>query len=258
MGVSLNLKDKVVVVTGGSNGIGKSMVTDFANEGSKVVFLDIDVEKGEKTVLELEEKGLKVIFIPTDVSDNLSVKSAVDKIVELYGKIDVLCNNAAVNIPGDAIELDEYLWDKTMSVNVKSQFLFLKHVVPIMKTAGKGSIINTASANSYVAEPRLISYVTSKGAIKMLTQSAALDYAPFNIRVNGICPGWVDTTFNDAHAELFGGREEVLKEVSSIQPIGRAIEPSEISKVALFLASDLSSCITGSMVLADGGLTAGI
>ena len=87
------------------------------------------------------------------------------------------CNNAAVNIPGDAIELDEYLWDKTMSVNVKSQFLFLKYVVPFMKKSGKGSIINTASANSYVAEPRLISYVTSKGAIKMLTKSAALDYA---------------------------------------------------------------------------------
>ena len=113
----------------------------------------------------MKNKDLLVEFIPTDVSKNDSVKSAVDQIVSKYGVIDVLCNNAAVNIPGEAVELDEELWDKTMDVNVKSQFLFLKHVVPIMKANGGGSIINTASANSYVAEPRLISYVTSKGAI---------------------------------------------------------------------------------------------
>lgn len=255
---SFNLETKVVVVTGGSNGIGKAMVEDFAVEGAHVVFLDIDIKKGNETVQELKDKDLLVEFIPTDVSKNDSVKAAVDQIVSKYGVIDVLCNNAAVNIPGEAVELDEELWDKTMEVNVKSQFLFLKHVVPIMKDNGGGSIINTASANSYIAEPRLISYVTSKGAIKMLTKSAAIDYAPFNIRVNGICPGWTDTTFNDAHTELFGGREAVLKEISSIQPIGRPIEPSEIAKVALFLASDLSSCMTGSMILADGGITAGI
>lgn len=233
------------------------MVRDFAKENAKVVFVDIDAEKGYEVVRELEKEGFAVKFIKADVSDNKSVQNTVEEVVKEYGEINVLCNNAAVNIPGDAIELDEELWDKTMTVNVKSQFLFIKHVVPIMKKVGHGSIINMASANSYLAEQRLISYVTSKGAIKMLTKSAALDYASFNIRVNGICPGWVDTAFNDAHASLFGGREEILKDIANIHPIGRTINPSEISKVALFLASNLSSCITGSMILADGGLTAG-
>lgn len=258
MTATFNLENKVVLITGGSNGIGKAMVKDFAKENAKVIFVDIDVEKGQKVVQELANEGHTVQFIETDVSKNESVQNAVQQIIKEYGVIDVLCNNAAVNIPGDAIELDEALWDKTMTVNVKSHFLFLKHVVPIMKEAGRGSIVNIASANSYVAEPRLIAYVTSKGAIKMLTKSAALDYAPYNIRVNGICPGWVDTTFNDAHAALFGGREEVLKDIDKIHPIGRTIEPAEIAKIALFLASDLSSCMTGSMILADGGLTSGL
>lgn len=255
---TFNLEEKVVLVTGGSNGIGKAMVRDFLEEGSKVIFLDVDEAKALETIEEFKKDGLEAEFIKTDVSNSTNVKESVDVIVAKYGKIDVLCNNAAVNIPGEAVELAEELWDKTMTVNVKSQFLLLKYVVPVMKENGGGSIINTASANSYVAEPRLIAYVTSKGAIKMLTQSAALDYAQYNIRVNAICPGWVDTTFNDAHADLFGGREEVLKDIDKVQVIGRAIQPSEISKLALFLASDLSSCMTGSIVLADGGITAGI
>lgn len=248
-----NLKGKVAIVSGGANGIGRAMVKRLQEEEAHVIILDIDPVEGEKAA-----KELGADFIRTDVSNSESVSHAVTQIVEKYSTIDILCNNAAINIPGDAIELDEELWDRTMNVNVKSQFLLLKYVVPVMMENGGGSIINTASANSYVAEPQLIAYVTSKGAIKMLTKSAALDYAQFNIRVNGICPGWVDTTFNDAHAELFGGREAVLKEVANMQPIGRAIQPKEIANIAVFLASDLSSCMTGAMIMADGGLTAGI
>jgi dihydroanticapsin dehydrogenase len=146
-------------------------------------------------------------------------------------------------------ELTEDIWDRTMDVNVKSQFLLSKHVIPIMQQSGGGSIINTASANSFVAEPRLTAYVSSKGAILMLTRAMALDYAKDNIRVNCICPGWVDTTFNDAHANLFGGREAVLKDIASVQPIGRPIEPIEIAKVATFLESDDSSALTGSPII---------
>ncbi|WP_251555193.1 SDR family NAD(P)-dependent oxidoreductase [Neobacillus muris] len=254
----MRLKNKVAIVTGSARGIGEAMVRDFVKEGASVVISDILEKEGQALAAELQQEGHAVYFFKTDVSSEQNVKDLVAFTVEKFGQIHVLCNNAAVNIPGSVTELTEDIWDKTMDVNVKSQFLVSKHVIPIMQQSGGGSIINTASANSFVAEPRLTAYVSSKGAILMLTRAMALDYAKDHIRVNCICPGWVDTTFNDAHAELFGGREAVLKELGAVQPIGRPIQPIEIAKVATFLASDDSSALTGSPVIADGGITAGI
>lgn len=254
----MRLKDKVAIVTGSAQGIGQAIVRDFLDEGASVIIADILEKEGKALEAELREKGHAVYFCKTDVSSEKEVQNLVAFTEEKFGKINVLCNNAAVNIPGSVVELTEAIWDKTMDVNVKSQFLVSKHVIPVMKKAGGGSIINTASANSFVAEPRLAAYVSSKGAILMLTRAMALDFAPDNIRVNCICPGWVNTTFNDAHADLYGGREAVLKDLAAVQPIGRPIEPIEIAKVATFLASDDSSCMTGSPVIADGGITAGV
>ncbi|WP_462410458.1 SDR family NAD(P)-dependent oxidoreductase [Neobacillus sp. Marseille-QA0830] len=254
----MRLKNKVAIVTGSARGIGEAMVRDFVKEGASVVIADILEEEGRVLEAELQKEGHHAYFFKTDVSSEQNVKELVQFTVEKFGDINVLCNNAAVNIPGSVTELTEDIWDKTMDVNVKSQFLVSKHVIPIMQQSGGGSIINTASANSFVAEPRLTAYVSSKGAILMLTRAMALDYAKDHIRVNCICPGWVDTTFNDAHAELFGGREAVLKDLASVQPIGRPIKPIEIAKVATFLASDDSSALTGSPVIADGGITAGV
>lgn len=254
----MRLKNKVAIVTGSARGIGEAMVRDFVNEGASVIISDILEKEGQALASELRNEGHNVYFFKTDVSSEQNVKELVAFTVEKFGKISILCNNAAINIPGSVTELTEDIWDRTMDVNVKSQFLVSKHVIPIMQQSGGGSIINTASANSFVAEPRLSAYVSSKGAILMLTRAMALDYAKDNIRVNCICPGWVDTTFNDAHADLFGGREAVLKDIDSIQPIGRPIEPIEIAKVATFLASDDSSALTGSPIIADGGITAGV
>ncbi|PLS19342.1 short-chain dehydrogenase [Bacillus sp. M6-12] len=252
----MKLKDKVAIVTGSARGIGEAIVRDFVNQGAKVVISDILEAEGKALEKELQGLGHSVYFFKTDVSSEQNVQELVAFTVEKFGTINVLCNNAAINIPGSVVELTEDIWDRTMDVNVKSQFLVSKHVIPVMKKAGGGSIINTASANSFVAEPRLSAYVTSKGAILMLTRAMALDFALDNIRVNCICPGWVDTTLNDAHADLYGGREAVLKDLASVQPIGRPIAPMEIAKVATFLASDDSSCMTGSPVIADGGFTA--
>lgn len=253
----MRLKDKVAIVTGGSRGIGKAIVRDFVSENAKVVIADILEEEGKALEIELQEQGHTVFFYKTDVSCEKNIQELVLFATEKFGKIDVLCNNAAINMPGSVIELTEPIWNKTMDVNVKSQFLLSKHVVPIMQKNDGGSIINMASANSFLAESRLSAYVASKGAILMLTKSMALDFAKDKIRVNCICPGWVDTTMNDAHAELYGGRDAILKELESVQPIGRPIEPIEIAKIATFLASDDSSCMTGSPVIADGGITAG-
>ncbi|ADK16920.1 MULTISPECIES: SDR family NAD(P)-dependent oxidoreductase [Clostridium] len=254
----MRLENKVAIVTGSAMGIGKAIVRDFVNEGAKVIISDILEAEGQALEEELQKKGHSVYFFKTDVSSEKNIKELVKFTLEKFGTINILCNNAAVNIPGSVLELTEDIWNKTMDVNVKSHFLVSKHVIPVMQKAGGGSIVNTASANSFVAEPRLSAYVASKGAILMLTRAMALDFAKDNIRVNCICPGWVDTTFNDAHAELFGGREAVLKDLASVQPIGRPIAPMEIAKIATFLASDDSSCMTGSPVIADGGITAGV
>lgn len=251
------LKEKVAIVTGGARGIGAAIVKRFVEEGALVAIADILVEEGEQLQKELTEKGHEVVFVRTDVSNAQSVEAFVQGVLDRFGKIDILCNNAAVNMPGSVEELEEEVWDKTITVNVKSQFLLSKYVIPHMRKQNQGSIINMASANSFVAEPRLAAYVTSKGAILQLTKAMALDCAP-SIRVNCICPGWVDTTFNDAHADLYGGREKVLEGLANVQIIGRPIQPVEIANVAVFLASDLSSCMTGVPVLADGGITAGI
>ena len=256
--ININLKNKIVIVTGGAQGIGEAMVRDFAESESRVIIADIWEEKGKALAEELQNKGYTVFFKKTDVSNAEDIQALVDFAVGTYGRINILVNNAAVNIPGSILELSEEDWDKTMNINVKSQFLVSKHVVPHMPTTGGSAIVNMASANSDVAEPRLAAYVTSKGAIKMFTKSLAIDVARLNIRVNCICPGFVDTTFNDAHADLCaGGRDNVLKDIDKIHLTGRTIQPNEVSKMAIFLASDLASSITGSAVMVDGGITAG-
>lgn len=255
--ININLKNKVVIVTGGAQGIGQAMVRDFAESEAQVIIADILEDKGNALAEELQTKGYTVFFKKTDVSSTEDIKALVDFSVGTYGRINILVNNAAVNIPGSILELSEEEWDKTMNINVKSQFLVSKHVVPHMPTTGGSAIINMASANSDVAEPRLSAYVTSKGAIKMFTKSLAIDVAHLNIRANCICPGFVDTTFNDAHADLFGGRDSVLKDIDKIHLTGRTIQPHEVSKMAIFLASDLASSITGTAVMVDGGITAG-
>lgn len=246
-------ESKVVVITGGSQGIGLAAVEEFAKKGAKVVILDILVDEGTAAAEKFDG-----MFIKTDLAKEDEIKKAVDLIIETYGRIDILINNAGVNIPGDILEVPKDKWDLTMNVNVNGYYLMSREVIPHMKKQGKGIIVNTASGNSFMAENRLASYVTSKGAVLMLTKSMAVDFIKDNIRVNCVCPGWVDTSFNDDHADLVGGgREKVLESIDTIQPIGRPIHPSEIAKTILFLASDDSSCLVGSAIIADGGLMAG-
>ncbi|MED4754562.1 glucose 1-dehydrogenase [Brevibacillus choshinensis] len=251
----MRLQNKIAIVTGAARGIGAAIAHRYAEEGARVVATDISTV-GEEVVAEIVSKGGTAVFFQADVSKSADVQALIAFAKETYGVPSVLCNNAAINIPGSVIELEEEVWDRTMEVNVKSMFLTSKYCLPEMIAAGGGSVVNMASANSFAAEPRLSAYVTSKGAIHMLTKQMALDFAADNVRVNCICPGWVDTTFNDAHADLFGGRDNVLKSIADFQPIGRTIQPVEIANVAVFLAADESSAMTGSAVVVDGGLTA--
>lgn len=253
------LLNKVAIVTGGSNGIGKAIVKAYLKEGAKVVMADIDEDAGYKLEKEMRELGFhKLRFIPTDLTREEAIDNLVTNTIEAYGRVDILVNNAGVNLPGSIEETDKATWDLTFAVNVTAPFLLCKHVIPYMKRQGGGRIINMASANSLVAEPHQSPYTSSKGSTTMFTKQLALDYAKHNILVNCICPGWVNTTINDRHANLmFGenGREKVLEILPDIQPIGRPIEPEEVADSAVFLAGPRSTAITGSSLVIDGGVT---
>jgi len=247
---------KACIVTGAGSGIGKAIAERLAEEGGKVLCVDL---KGETAIATAEgidhASGIAAAFT-ADVSDPKQVDAFVTRCVELYGQIDVLVNNAGVNIPGVLHEVPDEVIDKTLNVNVKGSIYGCRAAIPHMLRRGAGSIVNISSVNGLVSEPFLAVYSASKGAIVMLTRGVALDYAKQGIRCNAICPGWVDTPINYAHAEMLGGLQKVYSTIDSFQPIGRPGEPREIAHLALFLASDEASFITGSIIAADGGMTA--
>ena len=247
------LAGKVCIVTGAGSGIGRASAIRFAEEGARVTCVDRNEETVRSTAAEIGEGAFAVA---ADVSHDAQVRAYTDGTVERWGKVDVVFNNAGVNLPTVFHEVTDDLIDRTLAVNVKGPIFGSRAAIPYMLEAGGGSIINTSSVNGLVAEPYLSIYAASKGAIVMLSKGIALDYAKRNIRCNAICPGWVDTPINYAHAEMLGGLDKVYASIDSFQPIGRPGEPREIANVALFLASDEASFVTGSVVVADGAMTA--
>jgi NAD(P)-dependent dehydrogenase (short-subunit alcohol dehydrogenase family) len=250
------VQDKVCIVTGAGSGIGKATAIRLAEEGGKVLCVDLNLESAQATTQEiLEMNGLALAF-KADVGDVDQANAFVVRAVETWGRIDVLVNNAGVNLPGVFHEVSDATINKTLDVNVKGPMYASRAAIPHMLEQGSGSIVNISSVNGLVSEPFLAVYSASKGAVVMLTRGIALDYASRGIRCNCICPGWVDTPINDAHAEMLGGLEKVYASMAQFQPIGRPGEPREIAHLALFLASDEASFITGSVISADGGMTA--
>jgi len=247
------LDGQVAVVTGAGGGIGRAIVTRFVQEGAKVVAADVDAGRVAETV-ELAGDGASAETC--DVSLAEDVRRLVAAAVERHGKLTTICNNAAISIPGDVTEVSEEDFDRTLAVNLRGVFLGCKYAVPALLAAGGGSIVNTGSVNSLVAEPFLTAYCASKGGVLMLTKAVALDYADRGIRCNCICPGWVDTPINYPHAERMGGLDGVLDSLPEWQPIGRQGYPEEIAAGAVYLASEESAFMTGSAFVIDGGMTA--
>ncbi len=218
--------------------------------------MDRDAERLSAHVDKITSEGGEAQAVVADVGDRRQIESAVNRCVQAYGAVDVLVNNAGVNLPGVFHEADDATIDRTLNVNLKGPIYASQAAIPHMLQHGGGSIVNISSVNGVVAEPLLTIYAASKGGVVMLSRGIALDYAKQGIRCNVICPGWVDTPINYAHAELLGGIESVYATIDSFQPIGRPGTPDEIANDALFLASDEASFMTGSVVLADGGMTA--
>jgi dihydroanticapsin dehydrogenase len=246
------LAGKVCIVTGAGSGIGRATAIRLAEEGALVTCVDVNRDAVLETAASI---GDHAFAVEADVSDDAQVRAYTDGTVERWGGLHVVFNNAGVNLPTVFHEATDELIDRTLAVNVKGVIHGCRAAIPHMLATG-GSIINTGSVNSLVSEPYLSIYAASKGAILMLSRSIALDYAKQGIRCNCLCPGWVDTPVNYAHAEMLGGLEHVYATIDSFQPIGRPGEPREIANVVLFLASDESSFMTGSAVVADGAMTA--
>ncbi len=249
------LDGKVVIITGGGRGIGYSTAHLFTEEGAKLVINDIDKERGQRTADEIVAKGGKAIFVYGDVASSADWKRMVDATMNVYGKIDVLFNNAGMG-GFKSLETPEDEFDRIIAVNLKSVFLGAKSVVPIMKEQGYGNIINNASEIGIVGAKNTLVYGAAKGGVIQMTKGLALDLATTGIRVNVICPGITATPLLLDSITNHPKPEERRAYLEGTIPIHRMADPMEQAKAVLFLASDDSSFMTGTHLIVDGGWTA--
>ncbi|MGE5322207.1 MAG: SDR family NAD(P)-dependent oxidoreductase [Actinomycetota bacterium] len=245
----MRLAGKVAIVTGGGSGIGKAIATAFAREGAGIVICGRDPGKLERAATEI---GPSCLAVTGDVSDRGTPDKLVSKTLERLGRIDTLVNNAGVLLPGTAESLTETQWDQTYNVNVRAVWQLSRAVMPQMRGAGGGSIINIASVLSFLGARNRVAYAASKGAVMAMTRAMALDHATDKIRVNCICPGIVETEMVAA----FNLDENARRQRIAAHPMGRFGQPEDMAGLAVFLASDEAAWITGAAFPADGGYSA--
>jgi meso-butanediol dehydrogenase/(S,S)-butanediol dehydrogenase/diacetyl reductase len=245
----VRLSGKVAIITGGGSGIGKAIAMAFVREGAKVVIAGRDGKKLERAAAEI---GGECLAVSVDVSKASDAQKLVDAALEKFQRINVLVNNAAVLLPGTAESLSEEDFDQTFSINVRGLWLLSRAVLPQMRAAGGGSIVNIASVLSMVGARNRVAYAASKGAVMAMTKAMALDHAAENIRVNCICPGIVATEM----VARFNLDENTRRQRVAMHPVGRFGQPDDVASAAVFLASDESGWTTGSVITVDGGYSA--
>ncbi|WP_434777819.1 SDR family NAD(P)-dependent oxidoreductase [Neisseria sp. Ec49-e6-T10] len=246
----MKFQDKVVIVTGGSSGIGEATVKAFASEGAKTVIADFS-EKGQLLADQLNNNGHESLFVKVDVTNEVDTQNMVEKVVQKFGRIDVLFANAGIGQAKKISEMTLQDWQKVIDVNLNGVFLSDKYVIEqMLKQEFGGSIVNCGSIHSFVGKSSVTAYAAAKGAVKLLTQTLAIDYAKNNIRVNAVCPGYIDTPLlKDIPIQA---KEELIR----LHPQGRLGKAEEVANVVLFLASDQASFVNGTTLLVDGGYTA--
>jgi NAD(P)-dependent dehydrogenase (short-subunit alcohol dehydrogenase family) len=249
---------RTAVVTGAGNGIGRAMALAFAAAGANVTVSDVLAPDGERTVREITDSGGSAFFVSADVSSADQAQHLIASTVDYFGGIDILANNAGIG--GGQLRLHEIEpadFDRVIDVNLRGTFLCSKFAIPHFLAKGDGRIVNTASTYGLIGAPKAAAYCASKAGIINLTRQMAVDYGPDGIRVNAICPGYIDTGLGrrgpQLSMEAFRAASAVREKAAGMQPLGRQGQPAEIGEVALFLASDASSFMTGSIVTVDGG-----
>ena len=248
----MRLQNKVALISGGARGMGATEAKLFTREGAKVVIGDVLEQGGRQTEAEIHEAGGDCLFVHLDVTSESDWQSAVAATVARFGKLDILVNNAGIFRAERVEETSEDSWDKVMDVNAKGVFLGTKHAIPEMRKAGGGSIINVSSVAGLVGNPFSSAYNASKGAVRLLTKSTAVQYAKDGIRANSIHPGVIETPMTQDMVNNETFRQFRLAR----NPIPRLGQPEDIAYGALYLASDESSFVTGSELVIDGGWTA--
>ena len=249
----MQLQGKVAIITGAATGIGRATALLFAKEGASVVVADINEDDAQRTVADIEDKGGSARFVQTDVSEAEDVQALMERSAEEMGGIDVIVNNAGAQRSGAVTEFEESEWDLLMRVNPRSCFLGAKYGVPYLRERGGGSIVNVSSLAGLKGGPGMTAYSASKGAIIAFTRALAEELAPDNIRANSVCPGWIDTPFNEPAIEFMGGRAQQEEMVQQTVPLKRQGTPEEIAPGILYLASDASYYVTGQELIIDGG-----
>ncbi len=249
------LKDRVAIVTGAGSGIGRAGALVMAREGAHVIVADIDWENARETARQIGEAGGSAESLVVDVLDDQAIKAGIAEIAGQHGRIDILHNHAGAQVAGNLEEVAVSGFDASWNLNVRAHFMASRLVMPIMKKAGKGVILNTSSSSGVLYDREMIAYTTSKHAVIAMTRQMAGDYARFGIRVNALCPGWVDTPFNAPFIAQMGGRSAIEAYIAEKVPLGRWADVSEIAEPILFLVSDRSSYMTGQILVVDGGET---
>lgn len=250
----MELEGKVALVTGAAKGMGRATVEVMLREGARVLLLDWDRQAGEAALSALAAPPERAQFFGADISSAAEARAGVHQALERFGRLDILVNNAAIQTYGDAAEIDEELWDRTLNVNLKGGWLMTKFAVPPMLKQGGGSIVNVASVQGLVSQRGACAYGASKHAMIGLTRTCALDFASRGIRVNCVCPGSIDTPMLQSTMRRAPDPAAMRGLLDRMHPIGRIGRSGEVAEVICFLASDRASFMTGSIVVVDGGL----
>ncbi|MES2309061.1 MAG: SDR family oxidoreductase [Verrucomicrobiota bacterium] len=251
--MSRRFENKVVLVTGGTSGIGKVTAIAYAKEGAKVVVSGRREKEGTDVVQEIKKNGGEAIFVKTDVAKESDIQNLVQKTVSTYGRLDIAFNNAGVEWIGPLEEATEFEYRRIFDINVWGVLASMRHEIPAMLKTGGGAIVNTSSVAGHVGMGLVSIYVASKHAVEGLTKSVALEFAKQNIRINAVAPAAIETDMIDRFAGKEGEMREHLK---SMHPVGRTGKAQEIADAVLFLTSSESSFITGTSLTVDGGFTA--
>ena len=251
------LNTKVAIVTGAASGIGRATALAFAREGTNVVVCDVAAQGGEETVRLIKEAGGEATFVKCDVSQSEEVKTLVTKAVDTYGRLDYDINIAGIEgILATTADYPEDVWNKVIEINLTGPYLCMKYAIPQMLKQGAGVIVNMASILGVVGFATAGAYTAAKHGLVGLTQVAALEYATQGIRVNAVCPGFIETPMVMERGLAAGSHPEVYEQIATLHPMKRLGKPEEIASAAVWLCSEAASFVTGHTLIVDGGYTA--